>query len=470
MNKFDLLKSHVAAYTKKDGTVVAAHETAYQKHQELEKKTRAAAARAKSASEIAKLRPTQENHAEAARIHGQVSKYAGKLAGNLESNNDLGSPEDFELYSGGHASHAKKAAYHKMVADRPAPIHSAISTLTPHGEHEWSHSEGSSKITVGAHRALDSFDVLGDQGWQYVNDNEMSHPDGHRATIDDGTLTLHHAPLKKSEDSALDLIKSHVDAYTKKDGTVVQAHDDKRVAASKAPPISTHAAALAASSKPGDLDHEDNQIAAGYMKSGDHKALASHIKNLDTAARDHILDHVHPDHRDGLGFQQINMDRSQKKYAEKFPGKKPVPKGRGFPKQHTAESAKADSEKARAAMEKLKNEDKTKMGKTRKAVWDGMAQDVKHADSGGESAYESTHEYPGDAADDHMSHLQKNGFKYSHSSHLKKDGTEATNGAGSIHEHFYTHKDGSSAKVRHDHTGKVSMHVADDGRYSGDSE
>lgn len=210
-----------------------------------------------------------------------------------------------------------------------------------------------------------------------------------------------------------ELLKSHVDAYTKTDGTVVQAHDDKRVAAqpmshdqwadkvksthgsvtfkkdakagvvhafsgtnpvgshrfaqggkpstshisdAKAPPISTHAAALAASSQPGDLDHWDNQIAAGYMAKGDHKGLASHIKNLDTAARDHILDHVHPDHREGLGFQQINMDRSQKQYAEKFPDKKPVPKGRGFPKQHTAESAKADSDKARAAMQKLKDE------------------------------------------------------------------------------------------------------------------
>lgn len=127
-------------------------------------------------------------------------------------------------------------------------------------------------------------------------------------------------------------------------------------AAKTAPPISTHAAALAASSQPGDLDHWDNQIAAGYMAKGDHKGLASHIKNLDTAARDHILDHVHPDHREGLGFQQINMDRSQKQYAEKFPDKKPVPKGRGFPKQHTAESAKADSDKARAAMQKLKDE------------------------------------------------------------------------------------------------------------------
>lgn len=115
------------------------------------------------------------------------------------------------------------------------------------------------------------------------------------------------------------LLKSHVEAYTRKDGSVVQAHDDKRVAAApKAPPLATHAAALAASSKPGDMDHTDNQIAAGYMKEGDHKSLAGHLKNLDTAARDHILDHVHPDHRGGLGFKQLSMDRSKQQYADKF--------------------------------------------------------------------------------------------------------------------------------------------------------
>lgn len=117
-----------------------------------------------------------------------------------------------------------------------------------------------------------------------------------------------------------DLLKSHIDQYNRSDGTVVQAHDDKRVAAQpNVPPIATHAKALRESSKSGDLDHESNQIAAGHMEKGDHKALAGHIKNLDTAARDHILDHVHPDHREGLGFKQLDMDRSKKQYAEKFP-------------------------------------------------------------------------------------------------------------------------------------------------------
>ena len=116
-----------------------------------------------------------------------------------------------------------------------------------------------------------------------------------------------------------DLLKSHIEAYTRKDGAVVQAHDDKRVAA---PPITTHAAALRASSTRDDMDHEDNQIAAGYMEEGDHKSLAGHIKHLDTAARDHILDHVHPAHREGLGFKQIDMKRSMRDYEKQFPANK----------------------------------------------------------------------------------------------------------------------------------------------------
>jgi len=123
------------------------------------------------------------------------------------------------------------------------------------------------------------------------------------------------------DQNKFDLLKSHIDAFTRKDGTVVAAHDDKRVAASKAPPLATHAAALRASSTSDDMDHEDNQIAAGYMARGDHKSLSMHLKNMDTAARDHILDHVHPEHREGLGFKQLDMKRSMQQYASKFGGR-----------------------------------------------------------------------------------------------------------------------------------------------------
>jgi hypothetical protein len=117
------------------------------------------------------------------------------------------------------------------------------------------------------------------------------------------------------------LLKSHVDTYTRKDGVTVQAHDDSRTAAQpKAPGIGAHHASLAASSKPGSLDHETNQVAAGYMKSGDHQALKQHLQGSDTAARDHVLDHIHPDHWEGLGYKPLNKDRSVGEYNKTFGG------------------------------------------------------------------------------------------------------------------------------------------------------
>lgn len=129
--------------------------------------------------------------------------------------------------------------------------------------------------------------------------------------------------MKKLLVSSL-LIKAQVAAFTRKDGSMVQAHDSGKMAA--APPLSTHHNALRSSSKDGDLDHWHNQVAADHMKDGDHKALSSTLRSMDTAARDHVLEHVHPDHHAALGFPTINHDRSMKGYAAKFPAKVTKPK------------------------------------------------------------------------------------------------------------------------------------------------
>jgi hypothetical protein len=127
------------------------------------------------------------------------------------------------------------------------------------------------------------------------------------------------------------MLKSHVDSYTRSDGTIVQAHDDKRQAA--APPLGTHAKALRESSKPDHIDHWHNQIAADQMAAGDHKALSGTLKGMDTAARDHVLEHIHPDHHEGLGFKTLNHARSVAGYEKKFPAAKPAaPAGAAKPK------------------------------------------------------------------------------------------------------------------------------------------
>lgn len=139
-----------------------------------------------------------------------------------------------------------------------------------------------------------------------------------------------------------DMLKSHVKGYTTKTGTFVAEHDDKRTAAQpKAPGIGAQHEALRASSKPGHMDHETNQIAADHMKAGDQNSLKQHLQGSDTAARDHVLDHIHPDHWEGLGYNPLNKEKSVREYDAKFSGKPAAPKAEGKP---AADAGPADGE------------------------------------------------------------------------------------------------------------------------------
>lgn len=90
----------------------------------------------------------------------------------------------------------------------------------------------------------------------------------------------------------------------------------------RAPHFGAHHADLAASSEPGDPDHDANQVAAGHMRAGDQEALASHLRGLDTGQRDHVLNHIHPDHWEGLGFRPLNPDEAKASFGKRFgPGK-----------------------------------------------------------------------------------------------------------------------------------------------------
>lgn len=157
-----------------------------------------------------------------------------------------------------------------------------------------------------------------------------------------------------------DLAKSHVDSFTRKDGTFVQAHDDKRQAAApKAPALGTHAKALRESSKPGDLDHWHNQVAADHMADGDHKALGATLRSMDTAARDHVLEHIHPDHHKGLGFETINHARSVDGYHKKFPAAKPAAESKTSPKAALSHNDWEQTVKARHSNVSFKKDAKS---------------------------------------------------------------------------------------------------------------
>jgi len=252
-NKFDLLKSHIDQYTRKDGSVVAAHDD------------KRVAAQPMPASAVASA----------------LSKHGDKMV-------RKGSEWD-----------------HKGIGGKKVPASDVV------GLPEFSHKEvyGHDKKTSPAGDDFSKeFAAKGHQGFV------LKHGDGKRSVVDTqgSSYARYHAPV-----------------------------EDSGVGGEKPAALATHADALAASSKPGNLDHTDNQIAAGYMKAGDHKSLAGHLKNMDTAARDHILDHVHPDHREGLGFKQLNMDRSKKQYDAKF-GVKPAKLKKDAPAQADANSKKWD--------------------------------------------------------------------------------------------------------------------------------
>lgn len=197
--------------------------------------------------------------------------------------------------------------------------------------------------------------------------------------------------MKKLVVSSL-LAKSQVAAFTRKDGVMVQAHDSGKMAA--APPLSTHHEDLRSSSKDGDLDHWHNQVAADHMKNGDHKALAGTLKNMDTAARDHVLEHIHPDHYSGLGFEPTDKARSLKEYGAKFPDKKaaaPVAGGAGskFNGEENGPSAgalKKFSKKDPTAKAILHSQEATNIphSSANRGKWDSLPDDEnpKHAMSG----------------------------------------------------------------------------------------
>lgn len=158
-------------------------------------------------------------------------------------------------------------------------------------------------------------------------------------------------------DAIADLTKAQVKGYTRSDGTYVQEHQDNRQAAKPkpAPHIGAHADALRRSSTEDDMDHWTNQVAAKHMEAGDHEALKNHLQNSDTDARDHILDHIHPDHWEKLGFKPLNKQNAIKKHDEKFggssggeakekPGAEPRPKASKKPAKDAGEDLGALAE------------------------------------------------------------------------------------------------------------------------------
>jgi hypothetical protein len=159
VDQFSLLKSHIDAYTKNDGTTVKAHETRIEAHGVKGMKSTPWRKEFKSEKHLDDWMTKQDGNAE---LHGVREMEQSAPA-------------------------AKPAAM-------PPVVRAAINELSPTGDHEWTHSDGESKLTVGRSRAHDSPEVLYQHGFRFTggDHDEMKHPDGHMATIKDSTLTIKH--------------------------------------------------------------------------------------------------------------------------------------------------------------------------------------------------------------------------------------------------------------------------------------
>ena len=149
------------------------------------------------------------------------------------------------------------------------------------------------------------------------------------------------------------LAKAHVDAYTRKDGVTIYAHDTKVQAAQERPAAPVDDAPKAAkpadkpapkpaekpAAKPAGMfaqadqlkkfastfqsdqsnnDREKFELAHEAMKDGDKEALKRHIGSADTYQREEILNHIHPDHWDELGAPALNKTASVEKHERRF--------------------------------------------------------------------------------------------------------------------------------------------------------
>lgn len=200
--------------------------------------------------------------------------------------------------------------------------------------------------------------VKEDGGWKYSpnlllaaarrarmegRDDLAAEADKIRARLEGGGETMKKAILlfgaPGASEALAELAKAQVQGYTRKDGTYVQQHQDSRQEArSKTPHLGAHADALRRSTKPGDMDHATNQRAADLMESGEHDELKEHLQHSDTMARDHVLDHIHPDHWEKLGFKPLNKKKAVEKYEKKFGSAKDKESLDALAKHHGSEA------------------------------------------------------------------------------------------------------------------------------------
>lgn len=406
----DLTKAQVKGYTRADGTYVKPHTTGRQAaaHKPTAPRANRSASQPKGAHP--KTKAHMESMIVSAnqdgRKFGKKSHYIGmheqevggrKVGVTSHSGKEYKQswtldgktvgPEKVQAHLDQHFSGKAGPTPKKAAEDNGVAHKKIVDTATYSGGEFEEHSStttdhhASRSIRVGtdkqkAHeRAARAFADAGmkETGKDSITGAHKYESDTHTGEIFHNNDTMHVSvkkkngtPMKKSVllfgDGISDLVKAQVKGYTRSDGTYVKPHTTRRAAAKQKPTgpgrkpggsdsssnVGHQADALRSSSSDGDMDHWDNQQAAELLEAGDYDGLKLHLRNLDTAARDHILDHIHPDHWENLGFKPLNKQASIKKYEEKFGGSPGGESLGAAAERHGSSTAAFDDQKERA--------------------------------------------------------------------------------------------------------------------------
>jgi hypothetical protein len=191
------------------------------------------------------------------------------------------------------------------------------------------------------------------------------HAHGHAAGAHEIALAHAKAGTKES-----DFYSKQADSASKSAGEVAQSKAAEKKP-SAVPPIHAHTdkiRALATERKGNKTnDHEQMNAVADHLDKGDHASAASTLKNMDTEPRDAVLDHVHPAHREKLGFKNNDEAKNTAKFEKDHPApekkvvlKKPKAKPEGKESAKPAGEASPQGDANEKGWDKLHDDENPK--------------------------------------------------------------------------------------------------------------
>lgn len=355
----EMLKAHVKAYTKQDGTVVQEHN---------DKRTPSSNG---TASDKDRLKAILEKDMKYRELKLRLTN--AELALDKETNTQLKfmKKKRYDECAQAVASHIKKVRReHGIVKSHVRQYERQDGTVVQEHDDSRQAKAKTSAARKASKQAKTSGSVLDHlAAAQAHKDAHRAHKDAwenHRGEDNNTHFgDMHHhineahkhlAAAGKSPDERSEFFaKSHVRSYTRKDGTAVKEHEDSR---QKHDWHSNHQAVarLAAEHTTANQDKETFENAARHMRNKDHEGLKLTLQSADTYQREEIGNHIHPKHWESLGMKAIDHDAAMAKYERKYGKDESAAKENPKSVQTTTRKTPKHNEKAalKAALEQSK--------------------------------------------------------------------------------------------------------------------